>query len=384
MLSDLAQGRLGLTLALPPGVEVQADRPHSAELVGGEPAEKWWLFHWPGRRFDLSTEHWDDLRAHAEHHARAMFEVAFAGQDHPQDAKPRTADPSWSPLVDFERIELDGAAALQSVHRMVYDAGRDVMLGHLLVPLSSGLFEARVLTVDTMTGVRESALMLVFADQEGKGLEELHGSIDPRRFDDPEHDAKFPDHCLSRARASLRWMREASRVQAGWTPVPAGEVELPEVGCALVPPPRFVLETQDDGRASFERVSFCGTDGVDQLFVAHDAKARIPDADAEGWAERHARQTHVDADVKNVQVATSSHTLPDGRVDVLAIVEGDGRQGPLRNAMWWIRAGEGGAHCLSLIGSAAVPATVLAESLAAVAASWRAIDRPKKRRWKLW
>ena len=383
MLADLASGRLGLTLELPSDVEVEADRPHSAEVVAGDPALKWWLFHWPGRRMDLSSEHFEHLRAHAEHHARDMFEVAFAQQDNDEGAEPRTAS-GWSPLVDFERIELDGTAALRSVHRMIQRPGREIMLGHLLVPLASGLFEARVVTADTMTGVRETALMMLFSQQDGKPLDELAGSIDTRRFDDPEHDEKFPEHCLSQARASLRWIEGKTTVRDGWRPPASGVVELPESACALVPTPRFVLRDQEGTRATFERVSFCGTDGVDQLVVEYDPKLRIPETDIEGWAERTARHIHLDADVKNVQVATSSQTLPDGRTDVLAVVEGDGHKGPLRNAMWWIRGDKGSGHCISLVGSAAVPAAVLAEALATVAGSWRAMEPPKKRRFKLW
>lgn len=383
MLTDLAVGRLGLTLDLPPGVEVEADRPHSAEVVAGDPALKWWLFHWPGRRMDLSAEHFEHLRAHAEHHARDMFELTFAQQDNPEGAQPRTAR-GWSPLVDFERIDLDGTTALRSVHRMLQRPGREIMLGHLLVPLASGLFEARVVTADTMTGVRETALMMLFSQQDGKPLDELAGSIDPRRFDDPQHDEKFPEHCLSQARASLRWMEGKTAVRDGWRPTPQREAELPESACALVPAPRFVRVNQEGPRATFERVSFCGTDGVDQLVVEYEPKLRIPQTDVEGWAEHRARHIHLEADVDNVQVATSSQTVSDGRTDVLAIVEGDGHQGRLRNAMWWIRGDKGAGHCLSLVGSAAVPASVLAEELAAVAATWRPMDPPKKRRFKLW
>jgi len=313
-----------------------------------------------------------------------MFEVAFAQQDNEDGAQPRTAG-GWSPMVDFERIEIGGAAALRSTHRMIQRPGREVVLGHWLVPLASGLFEARVVTADTMTGVRETALLTLWSQQEETPLDELHASIDPRRYDEPEYDAKFPEHCVSRARAGLEWMAQATTVRDGWTPAPQAEVELPESACAVTPAPRFVLAGQDGPRATFERVSFCGTDGVDQLVVEFEPKLRIPESDIEGWAERTARHIHLDADVKNVQVATSSQTLADGRTDVLAIVEGEGHTGPLRNAMWWIRGSDGAGHCLSLVGSAAVPAATLAEELAAVAGSWRAMDPPKKkRRFKLW
>lgn len=383
MLDELASGRLGLTLELPPGVEVEADRPHSAEVVAGEPAHKWWLFHWPGRRMDLSVEHFEHLRAHAEHYARDMFEVAFAQYENAEGAQPRTAS-GWSPLVDFERTELHGTAALRSVHRMIQRPGREIMLGHLLVPLASGLFEARVVTADTMTGIRETVLMELFSDQDGESMATLADRIDPRRFDDPQHDEKFPEHCLSRARASLRWMEGITSVRDGWRPAAQREVELPESACALVPAPRFVLTDQEGTRATFERVSFCGTDGIDQLVVEYEPELPIPETDIEGWAERTARHIHLDADVKNVQVATSSQTLRDARTDVLAIVEGDGHKGALRNAMWWIRGDKGAGHCLSLVGSAAVPASVLAEELATVAATWRPMEPPKKRRFKLW
>lgn len=138
----------------------------AAEFTRAADQSTWWLFHHSRMSMDISPTQFAGLQAHAEYYARAMFEdTSRTLAEDP--AKPlRTKDPSWSPLVDFERIDLDGGPAVRSVHRMVCRAGREMMMGHLLVPLEDGLFEARVLTVDMRTGYRESALMLQFAEQD--------------------------------------------------------------------------------------------------------------------------------------------------------------------------------------------------------------------------
>jgi hypothetical protein len=87
--------------------------------------------------------------------------------------------------------------------------------------------------------------------------------------DNPKYDAMFPEHILSRARQTERWIREASglRVLAKPRRMGTGLIQLEEMGCAIVPPPRFQLQRVQHGRAYFVRVSLAGTDGLQQLAI---------------------------------------------------------------------------------------------------------------------
>ena len=45
------------------------------------------------------------------------------------------------------------------VHRMLYEPGREQIMGHVLVPVRTGLVEFRLLAGSRLTGVRESLLV---------------------------------------------------------------------------------------------------------------------------------------------------------------------------------------------------------------------------------
>jgi hypothetical protein len=167
LLDDaLRRGDLGVRFAIPQHLKVLESTPamvHARDVADGV---EWWLFFEPGVHLDLAPAHHGDLAAALEHYGRAMFEQlhedgrdADADAEADRDRRPRTADPSWSTMVDIEPVTLDTAPALRTVHRMAYEPGREVVMGHLLVPLRRGLFEIRVLASDSLTGVREALLV---------------------------------------------------------------------------------------------------------------------------------------------------------------------------------------------------------------------------------
>jgi len=75
------------------------------------------------------------------------------------------------------------------------------------------------------------------------------------------------------------------------------------MNCALVPPPRFVLEDSDDDRspsANFHQVSFCGADGVERLLVHRwdDVARDAEDSSLLKVAKSLARTLHVQSGVR--------------------------------------------------------------------------------------
>jgi hypothetical protein len=260
----LAEGSLGVRLELPARLEVQGD--WAAELVGRDPVSNVEVraSFVAGLHLVLDEATRGDLHRALELRARAIFEQDFVANAAPDPASaaraPRTADPTWSPMVDVEHLLVDGQPALRTVHRRVYQPDREQIMGHLMVPLAQGLFEISVLANDSPVGPRESMLALASLPKAA-----------PRRarppqayFDDPVHDAAFAAHALSRVRAELRWY--ASEADLGvLEPAPAysrAEIELPERGGAFEPPPRFVLRSLGAPDGKFTQLSRCSFSAV--------------------------------------------------------------------------------------------------------------------------
>jgi len=138
--------------------------------------------------------------------------------------------------------------------------------------------------MDRQTGVRESVLSIIETTRDPGRFSEANpfGGMRQSNYDDPRHDAQFPQHCLSRVRAALGALRETWKleVRARSPEVTAGEHELSDLACAIVPPPRFVREPSMGPKMSpkgvFRRVSFCTTDGIDSFFrrAAQELAAR--------------------------------------------------------------------------------------------------------------
>ncbi|MBK8254797.1 MAG: hypothetical protein IPK82_19320 [Polyangiaceae bacterium] len=202
-LSALKRGIFGIQFNIPAAWQMAKDEETHLELADTEKGVQWHFFFFPDLHMDISKAAQPYLAASLPAYARLMFEQVFPvlNADNPK-AEPRTKDPAWSPLVDVEYVTVGGAPALRTIHRMAYQPGREIHLGHVLVPLKRGLFEARVVTTDSFTGGRECVVMLKTDRDAGAG----ETTIPPQaQMDDPKYDASFPEHCLSRARAALQW-----------------------------------------------------------------------------------------------------------------------------------------------------------------------------------
>lgn len=374
----LAAGRFGARMTVPEHLTIANETERMLDAVDPASGVHWTFFYFPDLHFVLDDDAADagTLRAGLEQHARLMFDTFFA--EHPPEGagpfamdRPRTADPDWSPLVEATPVQLGATPALRVLHRMAYQPGREVMLGHLLVPLAGGLFEARAIAHDEVTGMRESVIMVK------QGRDAHPGQAD---FDDPALDDTFPQHCLSRVRAALRWLEHDSGLTCD-APAPRrahGETVLAAQGCALVAPPRFVHRPGGGSEACFVRVAFCGTDGLEH-FIVTCAEAELGRLDAAALSAKAldaVRATYREAGVKDIEVRRET--------DEVFVAEGLGHEGRLRAVFhWFLDEGQRPWH-LAISSLAAAPWQARAQELAAARQSFRLTSPPPPARPKRW
>jgi hypothetical protein len=313
---DLLSGTHGVRLAAPPELEVIAHDERMIQAVDAATDTTWWFFFEPNVHLDLAPEHHGDLAAALEHHARLMFEeihgqLAGDGDKRP----PRTVDPSWTAMVEVETVAVDGAPALRTVHRMAYQHGRELVMGHLLVPLRRGLFEVRVLAGDAMTGLREALLVdrLIAAAQGGEVP-----VLSQAEIDDPAHDAACPQHALSRVRAALAGFRTRATLRVAEPAASIdGERVLRQLGCALTVPARFGGGAEDAVAASFGRTSFCATDGIEHFIVSRGGDISLSAAALRAHAGVETRRIQDDNGVADSDLHVEELVV-DGRPHVVA------------------------------------------------------------------
>lgn len=378
LLKDLRKGVHGARLVFPGAVKEEVDKQFEAgPIEDPERGALWWFLFRSDVRFDLTAEREPQLRAAAHDFAKGMFEQVSLHTD--SEVPLRSADPEWSPVVDLQLIELGTAPALRLIHRMIYRPGREMIMGHLVVPLRKGLFECQVLTDDTFTGTRESMLVADrlrhLSEAERRAFEEAvaQGSarlLTQSEIDAPELDERFPKHCLSRARAALRWLERASglEIREPWTqPHGTREIALPDLGASIVPPPGFVHHSGE----RFERVSFCATDGCEQLVVG--PKQHIADRVAadrlEEFATAKARWMLSAMHLADIHLELEPDRAADEPIGIAA--DCMSVYGRSRNVFVFFRDTGGRARYLWLSTIPARPAEVLIDELRACASSWR-------------
>lgn len=364
LANQLESGELGVRLELPSRFETVAEEPRNLHVVDAESGVAWWFLHFPGLLMDLGDSNRDFLREALKWPARVMFDDLHSQMS--DGDEPRTADASWSPLIEAEFLSLRGAAALRTVHRMVYVPGNEMIMGHILVPLRTGLFEARALTRNHgPTGLRASALMMLQMDDDDEPSMPSQSF-----FDDEKHDAKFPEHPLSRLRGALRWVTGPEGLEP-LDPAPQSDgnarVRLEDVGCSFDAPPCMDPDT-------LARVLFCGTDGVQRLIVERLSETGT----LEEIAHAHARALHEREQVENVDVDCQTIDAVPNLPVVVAVVTGDGHGGRLQNTMCYFEAG--GSHwAVSLTTTRGIPRERVTAELCDVVRSFEAEPRKKKR-----
>jgi hypothetical protein len=370
--SRLRDGALGVEVTLGPEIQPTVDDDHDYQIDLPDLPSRVWILHFPEVWLDLSAESWPTLERDVARQTRALFDQIFRRprpEGRPPPQRPRTADSSWSPLVELGRVPVDGGEALHVLHRMSYEPGDEVVMGHLLVPTASGLVEIRWVSSAHMTGYRETVFMeKLLAASGGSKVPEHPGQA---AFDDPALDETFPKHPLSIARAVRRWCQKNVHVRVV-EPGPQDrrqELRLEAIGCALVPPPRFVKPSPASAGPNgvpwvgLNRASFAGSDGVDWLFVEAFARpkglARLGRRRTAGDVEQLARQMYASAgvsDIRSTVVGADDSGAPRGS---RVIVDGEGHLGPLRMAARGAELADGTLVLLYLTTSASIPGTEL-------------------------
>jgi hypothetical protein len=347
LVEALRSGALGVAVELPPEREVTASG--GAEYAFTGAGQVAWQYLFRPVALDLAAASEAALAADVEVTARAIFrhtEAVFAAREPPHplrargpDGVPcsRLDDASWSPVIERATVAIGGAPALRVIHRVTYGPGREIVMGHLTVPVAAGVLELRLIAIDHTTGLRESVLMLA-GDLLLKAVAPAgERSVPPQsHFDDPAHDARFPSHCLSRVRAALAWSQAPGRLRvtvpatAAWREV----VDVAALGGTISLPPRFVLVGADDHGAAFTRVNFALTDGVWRLLALASPARGL--AAEEAPLLRHAvaalaRHCGV-TDLSRARIATAD--AEDGTLRLGLGLEGsDGV--PRVESLWW-------------------------------------------------
>ena len=260
-LSDLARsGSAGFSFKMPgkpeePGVAPQAVVPDPERRV-------LWLFTHSPFPVDLRDAFDAELRSDLTRQARASFDAA----KEPDPGIPNGATnvvehkteepPLWPAHRRFRaRVKVGGAKALRIVERLVMRRGREVVAARLQVPLADGALHAVAMAEARQTGFRESTLMIA-ASPKGEPTQLL-----PRaEYDDPKHDATFPQHPLSCVRGAIAWLLAptggALAIRAPRVELPVGEVVVEKHRCAVVPPPRcLAIDPATDKRFAIRMFS---------------------------------------------------------------------------------------------------------------------------------
>jgi hypothetical protein len=290
--------------------------------------------------------------------------------------QPRTDDAEWSPVVEVEMTGVDGARALQVIHRLWYEPGCEHVMGHLLVPLASGLFEFRLFGNSQMTGIRETTLAHgIIASAGGDPVQALRG-VRQSFYDDARHDATFPAHPLSRVRAGLRSLRDSGAVTVTTpAPVAGGEVIAETESFAVTAPPRYLpLPTANADRIQCSRISFAGTDGVQLLTVHRVRDTEIGFGDTGESLLRFGKKlAAASVPPDSTKLHVEGAVLPDrsGRPHARVYRSFDSPDGPQHTEMRWFVDEAGAAVMIAAGTSSCVPVSELAGETAQVAASYR-------------
>ncbi len=385
-VDDVRQGECGLRFAPPTRLETRRQTGTNALLFDNAHGTNLSVAYFP-HRLDLRPEHEQLLRRGINRHTRELFESCFRSVDRPdKQVGARTDDPIWSPVVDVSMVCLGLARALRVIHRSWYEPGCEIVVGHLLVPLARGTFEFRIEPPPlARTGKREAAaLSRLLLDAAKTNPNVLPTQIDQRASDDASLDAAFPDHPLSLVRKELSWLVDQGGIEVieAARDASADEDEVTEADFAIEPPPRFLRAYSDKPsakRASWSRVSFSGTDGIELLTVSRTgtrldrvngrALARIAEA---------ITKTSVPKGATSVQVSARALEGKAGEAHAetyRAHVEGTSRQHSLFR---WFTDKDHEVVMVAIGAAQCVPMAELEDEAAQVVASFRRLSTPSR------
>jgi hypothetical protein len=216
-------------------------------------------------------------------------------------------------------------------------------------------------------------------------------------YDDPAHDAIFPQHSLSLVRAAVRWLLESAdlEVTEPFAAPPEGEHVAEAAGCAVILPPRFLFVPREVMPMSPTLASFVRV-GIGEAPVRLLDVSRLP--------ERVSGRDRPEA-LKRLAVDQIGKWVEEGVTDLeqeAEIVGGDGPFAAVRtlarfkvgdrpkvSAMRWRADADGTVFRVTASAAPYVADAELRAQADAVMASLRRLDdgggEPgKKPWWKVW
>lgn len=361
MLEHLASGRLPIRTRRLPWMDLLHDADNTATFRDSRTGI---LHEWlwgPGVPLDLDPAHALLHRRDAAHHARWLFQQS-------PHARPPPSDERWSPLISLQPAEIPGGPAAVVLHRTAYEPGNEVVVGHLLVPTGSGLFEWRWRAATDQTGWRESVL-LVKARERDPTLDP--SALSSSFYDDPAHDTHFRGHVLSLARSAGREILFHCVSSEDPVLVVTPSRAPPPPLRSFSVPPRFLstghIREDQSTSDSFARASLSCVDGIDHLVVEHREHAGPRDGLA-AFAEQETRLRYTGAQAQDIQITSLSS---EGNGDVLLLVEAIGHRGPLRGVFLWRLLSADQLWNIQLVSTSALPTAEMLADLRIVAATLR-------------
>jgi hypothetical protein len=405
-IDDLKKGLPGLQLSIPDAWKRQEEQDRRCVLVDSEHRVGWHIIHAPWRA-DLRPESFESHRRDIERHARYAFEQHYH-QVPAQKGQPRppvrTTDPEFAPLISIEHVTVDGVPALLTIRRVAYEPIMEAVVANLLVPLATGMLDITCFQHTQETGYRENNLLtLAMQRAPGEAVQKLARKLGQTHFDDPQFDAQFPTHPLTCVRAAVKWLLALPQDQLKVTNPPAphlaagAEVELPQVGCAIVPPPRYVAVPPGvlplpAGVAVLSRVILEGADDPQMLDVRQVAGVSLPvekrqeallemvQRQIAEWQQQGAQQ--IQMSWEPVEIASAQAVSGDGprvaiAVDVNMLINGV----PTHTVARWICDNDGRVFRIGVATPPYIPATEAAVDVAAAVKSWRRLPQKTSGAW---
>lgn len=359
-------GHFDVRFDVPAAWEVVEQGETSSTLVDAAAGVQWHLFAFPGVVFDLSDAGWPTLQRDVTQHADYLFDMMRRmEQASLPDGETLPPRPPRHPLVACQRVEVEGGRALLVLHRMVMRPGREIVMGHLLAPAAAGLFEVRWVCRSDFTGTRESVLLMkAMQDAPGDSPSEIDALMRSIDYDAPEHDATFPEHPLSVARAMGGVAQRSLRIVTPAAPVPTGESIQPALSLSFTPPPRFVQTSATKKSTLFRRYSLAGNDGEQVLGI----ELALVSTKIERLA----------ASIVTQLGATPRETRKVGRI---VVCDGTREHDEIRIALAPAALDTRKQALLQLVTTTAFPVEEIEVELGASAASVRAQTKPW---WRFW
>jgi hypothetical protein len=408
--AQLLSGDCGARWVPPDGAEAVTEEDDL--LILRDPAAKIvWRISTSLFPFALDAAHDEVLRNDLEMSAREAFDNAWKPPDEGEPpARRRTEDTAWSPVIEQSRLDLPGGTALRLLRRTSYQPGKEVIVGQLIVPTAIGHVDFWAIAQATVTGVRETLVRATMTQGQKSGsaavepdaevlASEDDGAIPtwfPQAvYDDPDLDARFPEHPLTLVRQAVRKLCDSVTITRA-APRIDDVVHLKEPKCAFAVPPRYVpvpaKVTQRMGMPPTLRILMrLGLESWHRnLEVRRLEGVRLQRGDVRSALCTLARDTVAGWSQEGAtDIKTSTEPVDDfrERPQIRQWVRMNAEGNPTRSLFrWWIEP-DGVVFRLGSNGPLIIPDTEHVALLDRVQASWHRLDAvgPSRRPWwRIW